>query len=111
MKDAYVPKHLARAKQSVNATCCRGLSAVDERERLNRDRRALSGPVTVVEIVEVAAEALPEYVRAAKSQATVPAHGEARRVNGASLGGGQIEIGSWPQCIRYGRRSRSRYRY
>jgi hypothetical protein len=87
MKGAMSKKDLARAKQSVNATCCTGLSAVDERERLNRDWRALRGPVTVVEVVEVAAEALPKHVGAAKSQATVRADREARSVNGASLGG------------------------
>ena len=73
-------------KHSIDATRCRGLLTVDERERLDGDGRTLSGPFAVVEIVEVAAEALPEDVGAAQSQAAVAADGEASSVDGAGLG-------------------------
>src|SRR5450755_3217810 len=69
---------------------CRGASpvssATDERERLDGDGRALSSPVAVVQVVEAAAEALPEHVGAAQRQAPVGAEGEAGGVDGASLG-------------------------
>ena len=73
-------------RHSMDATRRRGLIAVDECERLDGDGRTLSRPLAVVEIVEVAAEALPEDVGAAESQAAIAADGEAGGVDGAGLG-------------------------
>lgn len=51
------------------------------------DGGALGGPVTVVQVEEVAALALVEDGRAAQGQRAVGAGREARRVDGAGLGG------------------------
>jgi hypothetical protein len=58
----------------------------DELQRLNGNRRTLSRPVLIVQIVKAAAEALVEDVGAAEGERPVRAHRPAGRVDCTGLG-------------------------
>jgi len=62
------------------------LSAADELQRLNGNRRTLSRPVLIVQIVKAATEALVKDVGAAEGERPVRAHRPAGCVDGAGLG-------------------------
>lgn len=64
------------------------LSTLLEHEGVDGDRRALSGPVTIVEVVEASAQALVEDVGAAQGKRTIAADRESSREESTGLGRG-----------------------